>query len=626
MIELYVNNREVILPKGFSFTLVENNPEINSEGDFSLDMTVSLREPQNAVTFGFVNRKNLTVIPTKYDNVKLIYNGRTIFGSIIDPKNTDIDLTFQFVAGNSELNYVIQNDKRKIWELDWGTESGFPKLLNDPDSGYVGNNASATLEHTYEDKYILPPVKLSDQVVNDYTYYDREGRIGIEISAGEIVLQPFLLYYINKFPELLGYTLLSNILNDDERAKKIYLINSVNSGNYSDFLPDWTIPEFVDAVETFFNVSFKIDSSTKSCNIVSLNTNLETKKQVKIDKVLDDYIRDSTQGSKSSKLDFSRLVYDATSDTYFKYQQLSDSLLSKMTVVPFDDYYSLQMTVRNSSETLYDKMKIYRDMETDSDYYIIRSNATLIPSINLYRRVVTNIHDSVDWELILINKFRPTDGDKTNDLTLKIQPAAVVRNTKTTEFTYIPTNYHFTGDYFYQLPKTDAAYQLPATFEFIDSVENGEKSISRKSVMEIALFTGLLIPYSEEGLTMGGIFYPVVLTEQYPFSHIDILPEFGYGDKRHDYTRFKNLLVTPFQVLATETLRLTGLNGILADYHPAKIIDTSEEYTFYLTDTPDIRSNNIFIIDNLKYMPVAIERQISETQKTIKLTCYRMLV
>jgi len=121
MIQFFIENQEVILPDDFSFTQIDENPLITNNGEFTLDITVSLRNGKNAKAAKFINRINKIDIDTSY-NALMIDDGKYKHGTIIIQSHTNTDMTFQFVAGNSELNYLAKNDK-KIWELDWGTES-----------------------------------------------------------------------------------------------------------------------------------------------------------------------------------------------------------------------------------------------------------------------------------------------------------------------------------------------------------------------------------------------------------------------------------------------------------------------------------------------------------------------
>ncbi len=119
MVRLFIENSEVVLPKDFSLTIIEENPLMTRRGEFTLDLEISLLEPKNAQIFKFLNRINVSEI-FKTSEAKLIVNGKTKRGSVVYLENNSESVSVQFVAGNSEMNVFIYS-KEKIWNLDWIT-------------------------------------------------------------------------------------------------------------------------------------------------------------------------------------------------------------------------------------------------------------------------------------------------------------------------------------------------------------------------------------------------------------------------------------------------------------------------------------------------------------------------
>ena len=225
MIELFINNHEALLPKDISFTLIEENPEITNNGEFTLDITLSLLEPMNAIAFGFLNRLNKLSI-NKNADARMIIDGSVRQGQVVIASNTDIDITFQFIAGNSELNYIAKNEK-KIWELNFGTEGiiDFAKAFQSINyTGYGLHHIS--FGYDIQINYVCAPVKISGIIYNDFKLTTKFMDPQIPMTEiDRIIMQPYLLYYINMLPQLLGYSLKHNVLNDDNRANKMYLLN-----------------------------------------------------------------------------------------------------------------------------------------------------------------------------------------------------------------------------------------------------------------------------------------------------------------------------------------------------------------------------------------------------------------
>ena len=482
MIQFFVNDKEVILPADYSFTMIENNPEINAEGEISLDITASLREPKNVIAFGFLNRLNLATI-TKTADARMVEDGISKFGTITITSNTDKSVTFQFLSGNSELNFLSKNEK-KIWELDWGTETEI--------------DLSRAITSLTDDSlnFVCSPTLIGDEIVNDYlvenqansfaivtsfynvdtnvplsagNYYtlataiaavpsgSRRLALAIEFKTDEettvryqyqwynttkwtiisedagygvtnvywqeasrkIIMQPKLLYYVRKLPELLGYTTLKyNVLDTYSRATKMCLTNSVESLSYADALPDWTVSEFIEAVENEFNVTFLVDSKDKSISIHSLPSSIADKKTVTIANVLDDYVRDFSQTSKSIKLDFTKVSYDVPDSDYFKYNKLSDVIIQMCEIKEFANYAAIK-TYINTGVCVPNALVIYRDLANGNDYFldVDRSgNPT---------KIIMNYDNFSGHRLYHINKFKSYGSTADRELILKISPASM---------------------------------------------------------------------------------------------------------------------------------------------------------------------------------------------------------
>ena len=593
MIQLFVNNREVLLPYDFSVTIIEENPEITSNGEYTLDITLSLLEPQNAIAFEHLDRLNKTVINKNAEGIMIIDN-KSRFGKIVVIKNTDVEVTFQFIAGNSELNYNAKEDNRKIWELDFGTETpvDYPR-------------ASQSIRHHWYN-FVCAPIQLEASILNYVRFTNPNADGPVEINNIEnIVMQPYLLYYINRLPSLLGYTLIENILNTDLRAKEMFIVNSLDSLKYSDFLPDMTISEFIDTIELYFNVNFIVNSITKTISIKRSSYSIQTKNTVQIDTVLDSYIRDLSSDGSNIKIGSNSLKFMSDNNSsFFKYQILSDIVVDKCkiyeftTMLEFSELYALHGGG--------DQFIIYRDIINQTDYVECSS-----PTQNLFTRAL-----GFSSNFSVVNKFR--SNGSTNQLELKIEPAEIVssyyglwiRNDPPTTQTVVRT--------YFQMPKSTATTYVPASQGITFVIENGEKKIQRKNTLCVSLYMGMVNGYNTS--------YHSAWTDEHfkvPFSYCDRFPEFGSASNlRSD---FEEWIQTVFKLKAVTTLKIVGANGIISDYSIEPYIDPSKEFTFILEDTPDVNINNIFVINNIKYIPISLQREVSNKPSTVLAKCYAML-
>ena len=594
MIQIFVNNKELLLPSDFTVTITEENPEITSNGEYTLDITLSLLSHQNAIAFEHLNRVNKTHVSKNADGMMII-DGQTRFGKIIVIKNTDVDVTFQFIAGNSQFNYKIKDENKKIWDYDWGTEDHIDFAI-----ALSSNNL------TISRNFICTPVLLGTNIANEFTTGITSGFFTTVITGvNNIIMQPYLLYYILKLPTLLGYTLTDNILLTDVRLSKMYLVNSVQSLNYADALPDMTVSEFIQSIESFFNVQFIINSVTKEMSIKRLSSSVSYKKTVSIDKVLDSYIRDCTQDRILTNFGFTKIQYDLTDNLYFKYQSFSKEIIENCVIKNFDNYTELRdYAVSNAVQ---DEYTIFRDTATGDDYFY-----GLGQTQNLYSRNMGG------KKLSLVNKFRPVGDIDDTILNLKIVPAEIVMKVRTVQAELIDGFLH-NLDIQYQLPKSSLTKFVVQNQGITSVIETGEKIIKRNSNIGVSLAIGLV-----------NIYYTVFSTLaegvgiDYPFSCVDYHPEY---DAINDTLRnnFESWLNERFIPKVRATLRLDGSDGVKENYRHISVLDSTLEYTFMLEDSPDVNINNIFIIDNAKYIPISFEREKSNTSKTVKGKFYKML-
>lgn len=771
MIQFFIENQEVILPDDFSFTQIDENPLITNNGEFTLDITVSLRNGENAKAAKFINRINKIDIDTSY-NALMIDDGKYKHGTIIIQSHTNTDMTFQFVAGNSELNYLAKNDK-KIWELDWGTESAIDyaralaslnqtgwfetdsgaenllvgsaviafgsgaALMNDQSEKYYRSvlmssnsykisggqytypvtsqqyinsvwiklwingprdikiyntlnpaNSSKTftvssgtwmriythpffatgvgsitlemvngvvgdnIDWDYKKakieigthvtnwipakselfNFVCAPVLLGEEIVNDYTVVQGVDGVLSHITGitDKIIMQPYLMYYVRKLPELLGYTLDYNALINDSRAKKMYLINSVDSLSYADLLPDMTITEFIQAIENFFNVTFIIDKTTKKLSISTLSSSIANKVKIKLSNTLDNFTRNLSEDSKSVKLDFTRVSYDLSDNDYYQYQQLNDEILARCTVKEFNTFTELYVYIQmNYGIVKVNEFVIYRDLQYNNDYFIF--DETSFPTkISLYNQAVPTLKKPK-----LVNKLASVGTSTTRELILKLIPSALLPKYKTV--TYLDTHLQY-GTYtqkcYYQLPSSSSNYYLVETqSKVIDAVENGLKTVPRIDKIEVAMYSGMVVTYVENRppkLPTTDARVPLDLLT-YPFSHIDILPEFrgsapaAANNYNGDTPEFDSWVTNFYKFRIFESMRLKGNNGIVKSYQIENVLDTSKEYDFEIPDSPYITADNIFEYKNQNYIPISLERTKSRKKGLVKGTFYRML-
>ncbi|MEI7503252.1 MAG: hypothetical protein WCJ61_08200 [Paludibacter sp.] len=628
MIQLFVNANELFLPLDFSITLIEENPIITANGEFTLDISLSLLEPMNARAFGFLNRINKYFAPDykKDAPAYMIIDGAARYGKIIVLSNTDIEVTFQFIAGNSALNYDLRKDDRKIWELDWGTIPIAITYTVALDSikrnGYCVYMIPPTTMPHYNN-FVCAPIYSNDGtnplIINNYTLGGQTDTDPYAINGGsKFIAQPYLLYYINKIADVLGFSLGLNVLDTDERAKKMYVVNSIDSLIYADMLPDMTIAKFIETIENFFNVVFIIDKTTNSMSIQNMMGNLATRNKVDLLNVLDSYQRDLATTPKAERIGTTKISYSVPDSTYMKFQKVDIELMKLCQIIEHVNFAAL-VAFLGHTDGMGDKLIIHRDVETLRDYFIRAYRDGIDIKCDLYDKQITWSVDgrTGGFGIVYINKFRSYGENYENELTLDIVPAAITIDsrylTKLFDKGINQTGASVGRSFIYQLPISSRNYYKYESMGFIESVTNSDKKIPRLSNFEVALYTGMINICGD----FSRDYYLQV--SNFPFSHVDTIPEFGQQIN-------PDWLSTAFNPAATTTMRLLGTKGIVEDYSFESVMDTSKEYTFTLIDSPEVNINNLFNINNKMFMPISLERVISiNSRKTVTGRFYAML-
>lgn len=105
MIRLFIDWMEVALSPDLQLELTSCNPFFSKKGEFTYDLDIDLRSPQNEQIYGHINRSDVLSRPLNRE-------AAIINGPLTIIKGTEIILSvegdiakIQIVGGNSELNY-----------------------------------------------------------------------------------------------------------------------------------------------------------------------------------------------------------------------------------------------------------------------------------------------------------------------------------------------------------------------------------------------------------------------------------------------------------------------------------------------------------------------------------------
>lgn len=620
MIQFFINNIEIVLPDDFEVQHVEENTLITQSGEYTLDIDVSLNEPQNLRALKHVSRLNIITLEDDYEAI-MIRNNKVVLGKFIRISNTNTSAKLQFVAGSSEVVYLTGEDK-KIWEYDFGTEApiDFARALN------------SITNPNWQNKFICNPVKFANVIGNDYlfptivannstnpaTFFLRHTdgttsptTFGAEIAVdavNNIVMNVYLMYVIDKLIALLGYSVTTNVLLNSERAKHEVLINRTNSLKYADALPDKTVREFISDIEVSYNVVFNFKGD-RTVEIINTHDFIKSKNLLKDAVIVDDYSREKE--TNVYRFDFTNLFYEFNSNDLSKYQKLDKSIVDACSKESFSTRNELKNYL---NETLKNKFTIYT-VENSIHKFVFTGN----PQVNVYRNLVS----ATSGYILHVDKFGDYFVSDEKSVEIKIKPIAFVQQGK--QFTFTSQGGTNTYDAGYQLPFVNSELYIGSNQTLLDAIETDIVEIPRVDAIEVCLYSGLIdLP------VLGG--FDVYFKGKYPISYLDDMPEFWITD--YDKTSnevvcaagYETWIHEKYKPVALYNLRITGVNGIYESYFENKetLFETDYIYVFQIEEHPNLNVDYILVHEGHSYIPIKLERTISKNNKIVPSYFYRL--
>ena len=612
MIQFFINNIELVLPDDFEVQHVEENTLITQSGEYTLDIDVSLIEGQNLRALKHVSRLNIITLEDDYD-ATMIRNNKVVLGRMIRISNTNTNAKLQFVAGSSEVTYLTNEDK-KIWELDFGTESpiDFARALN------------SITNPSWQNKFICNPVKFANVIANDYmfptivadnstnpaTFYLRHTdgstsatTFGAEIAidaVDNIVMNVYLMYVIDKLFAILGYNLTTNVLLNSERAKHEILINRTNSLKYSDALPDKTIREFISDIEVSYNVVFNFKGD-RTAEIINTHDFIKSKNLLTDAVILDEYSREKE--TNVSRFDFTNLFYELKSNDLSKYHKLEKSIVDACNKESFATRNSLKSYL---TEPLKDKFNLYA-VENTEDKYVFTGN----PQVNIYRNLVSG----TSGYLLHVDKFGDYFVSDEKSVEIKIKPISFTEQGK--QFTFTSQGGTNTYNAGYQLPFVNSELFVGTNQTLLNAIETDIIQIPRADAIEVCLYSGLIY--------LPVLRYANYFKGKYPISYLDVMPEFWItlDDKTaNEYECAANYEVwiqDQYKPVALYNLRITANNGLYQEHFENKetLFETDYIYVFKIEEHPNLNTDHILIHEGYSYIPIKLERNFSKTKKDL---------
>ncbi len=564
------------------FDMVRENPLFNRRGDYTYDIDISLRDPHNRAIYQHIDRLTAAGRP-KNRHARLLADGHVVAeGTEVILKKEADTLKIQILAGTSELNYLTADENLRIREMDFGSipasiiNPGYARSVSPyiyPDTNYVFPMLckGSTTSEGYDNKYQMGAWKGSNE---DGIYYDEDT---------ELWPQPFLLYYVEKFIQLLGYTITRNDLRNDSRWTHLLLISGYRTLSYAKMLPDWTASEFLTEIERFFNCIVVASNDAKTAQIVTVPEFYSQSGFTEIHDILDEFTADYDQASEDFKTANDNVRYQLPSNDYYRYKSLPDEVVKGCTEV------QIPIPPKNAVR-----------ME-NTDWRIFRTPVGRNPY------VVTKDRDS-DGNVIrkrwwYVNEFRHEAPEDTQWQDMRIIPA----------YTFI--RFYRPADIYFE---QDVQCGIVSAFpQFYDNSEAGDFTATIKgggkenasTVMQVAFYTGIIQTRKadrETGmLSDSGYYYGMLQTK--PFNATDYL--FTRVDGKYIDQQDFSLSDDLWPNYQEYTLALDGTYGrYQKDYSRNKMADLTNPYTIRFRSsvmldptTPFLIHGRLFVCQQLKY-------------------------
>ena len=334
MIEHYLDETQVFPASGEKIQITAENAILTKSGSYTLEVKFPLSIFENRRFFGNLDRIDITK-NVKTWQVKVVNNGQILMdGTATLVKTTKEEISLQYVAGNSQVNFWDNADKTYIDEYDYNTmEDGRDRVdvwFQDYASKVVmggyggpekkGRQFLVTSDKEGKTKKVIDniwffykdnparyekPEKIFFGVEKEFCFanvYDEDYdwvqddpykiksgiTLGNGATFGQVVfgmadvsygmtlnancIMPHLMFVIEQVIKKRGYSIGRNDAWFYGNTDDLYIASPRLSLTIADALPHWTVKEFFEQIGNFFNCTLVFDEEKRICNFVANNT------------------------------------------------------------------------------------------------------------------------------------------------------------------------------------------------------------------------------------------------------------------------------------------------------------------------------------------------------------------
>ena len=550
MTRLFIDGQEVVLPEQFELELITENPYFTRNGEYTYDIDIDLRVPQNRQIYKNIQRSDVT---TKINNRTAVITAgafELIHGIEVVLSVDNYTAKIQIVAGNSQLNY---NGEQRIREIEIDGVN------------YSDDEAVQSLYGTSKTHHaVYTPVVAYKTYYNNYVNgLDLRNNAPVFNHDTSMVPQYYLLYILENIIEKLGFVKGRDYI-EDYFWQRVFIVNTRPELKPQEILPDWTVNEFFDEIEKYLHCIIVIDKFTGIYNIYKRSSYFDFSSTIYIDDVLDDNIEKVYDPDVDYAYNYDAVSYDFPSKDIYKYFRLDENVKPLSTVV---NVSSSENVDPENYQTYYDNPYLIHSEKYGIDYAMVKLiNYDTTQQEYLTLRVVNRFADGGDKDI----------EDKT---TFKIVPADIGR----------AEIWNYDG--------------MSGTCPAVKSITDINQSEEKVGITDLINGNAQIESYVPDRIYIG-IYYGMQkvtvmknaeyqLSEDYfPCSYVDHYFIDEYNPREE---------AMPTHVNMNHTLSFSGDTGLMSYYQNDEKIDTSIEYSFkFITNrTYDLRQ--IFVIRNKKY-------------------------
>lgn len=330
MLKLYIDGHPVNISKGTRTDYYEKNPFFTNEGDYTLDIDINLNDPQNAKLYNYIHRMDRVRRTSRREAILMDERGVLMRGQEVVLGTQNGVAKIQIVGGVSELNYLMGDKKLQdldLWSPFDSDEVVYPPVcsFNESPHAEFGLMDSTQFDDSESAR------KLVWQIVNNPNW---------RVSDNALVQsnpcpQPYFWAIINRVITALGFGVGTNVVQTDPRYSQMIMVHAFRSRYIADILPRWTVSEFFDEIQKFFNVIVSVNKATHEVNIEHAWSFLDptTMVTVKHEDIIDLVEKDFDHENEMTMVSYNSVHYKLTDKTINKYAALEANLVRDCDII-----------------------------------------------------------------------------------------------------------------------------------------------------------------------------------------------------------------------------------------------------------------------------------------------------